>query len=182
MNNAAAVLDQNGIAITAGDITVYNYDAENREYLSATVEYLAYGVGIPAHSCIDAPPENAPASLSVVIPTRTSGNMFQTTEAKRFTAQRMVNAVQITQPGDYPPDTTVKQPATIYDVWDGETWVTDAGRQHAAELEAAGAHRQQLEEQAMASVELINLKLRAGRRLTPQETEKLNAVLFHRCA
>ncbi|EEQ6849404.1 tail fiber assembly protein, partial [Escherichia coli] len=55
MNNAAAVLDQNGIAITAGDITVYNYDAENREYLSATVEYLAYGVGIPAHSCIDAP-------------------------------------------------------------------------------------------------------------------------------
>ncbi len=59
MNNAAAVLDQNGIAITAGDITVYNYDAENREYLSATVEYLAYGVGIPAHSCIDAPPENA---------------------------------------------------------------------------------------------------------------------------
>lgn len=90
MNNAAAVLDQNGIAITAGDITVYNYDAENREYLSATVEYLAYGVGIPAHSCIDAPPENAPASLSVVIPTRTSGNMFQTTEAKRFTAQRMV--------------------------------------------------------------------------------------------
>ncbi|EFA3659701.1 tail fiber assembly protein, partial [Escherichia coli] len=60
MNNAAAVLDQNGIAITAGDITVYNYDAENREYLSATVEYLAYGVGIPAHSCIDAPPEKRP--------------------------------------------------------------------------------------------------------------------------
>ncbi len=62
MNNAAAVLDQNGIAITAGDITVYNYDAET-VYLSATVEYLAYGVGIPAHSCIDAPPENAPASV-----------------------------------------------------------------------------------------------------------------------
>lgn len=76
--------------------------------------------------------------------------------------------MQITQPGDYPPDTTVKQPATIYDVWDGEIWVTDTRRQHAAELEVAGAHRQQLEEQAMASVELINLKLRAGRRLTPQ--------------
>lgn len=177
MNNAAAVLDQNGIAITAGDITVYNYDAENREYLSATVEYLAYGVGIPAHSCIDAPPEKRPGfavcrdtdqNIWKYVPDHRGETVYSTENG---------NAVQITQPGDYPPDTTVKQPATIYDVWDGETRVTDAGRQHAAELEAAGAHRQQLEEQAMASVELINLKLRAGRRLTPQETEKLNAVL-----
>ncbi len=29
----------------------------------------------------------------------------------------------------------------------------------------------------MASVDLINLKLRAGRSLTPEETAKLNAVL-----
>lgn len=177
MNNAAAVLDQNGIAITAGDITVYNYDAENREYLSATVEYLAYGVGIPAHSCIDAPPEKRPCfavcrdtdqNIWKYVPDHRGETVYSTENG---------NAVQITQPGDYPSDTTVKQPATIYDVWDGETWVTDTRRQHAAELEAAGAHRQQLEEQAMASVELINLKLRAGRRLTPQETEKLNAVL-----
>lgn len=88
MNNAAAVLDQNGIAITAGDITVYNYDAENREYLSATVEYLAYGVGIPAHSCIDAPPEKRPG---FAVCRDTDQNIWKyTTEAKRFTAQRMV--------------------------------------------------------------------------------------------
>ncbi|HAG9785557.1 TPA: tail fiber assembly protein, partial [Escherichia coli] len=46
-----------------------------------------------------------------------------------------------------------------------------------AELEVARQQRQQRVKQAMASVDLINLKLRAGRSLTPEETAKLNAVL-----
>lgn len=56
MSNTA-VLDENGIATVAGDITVYHYDEETREYTSSSVEYLALGVGTPAHSCADAPPE-----------------------------------------------------------------------------------------------------------------------------
>ncbi|HBU9288494.1 TPA: tail fiber assembly protein, partial [Escherichia coli] len=64
--------------------------------------------------------------------------------------------------------------ATPWDTWNGEAWVTDTERQRAAELEVA---RQQRVKQAMASVDLINLKLRAGRSLTPEETAKLNAVL-----
>ncbi|HAH4927957.1 TPA: tail fiber assembly protein, partial [Escherichia coli] len=85
--------------------------------------------------------------------------------------------VLITQPGDYPADTTTKQPATPWDTWNGEAWVTDTERQRTAELEVARQQRQQRVKQAMASVDLINLKLRAGRSLTPEETAKLNAVL-----
>ncbi|WP_435869343.1 hypothetical protein [Escherichia coli] len=48
--------------------------------------------------------------------------------------------------------------------------VTDTERQRAAELEVARQQRQQRVKQAMASVDLINLKLRAGRSLTPEET------------
>lgn len=59
----------------------------------------------------------------------------------------------------------------------GEAWVTDTERQRAAELEVARQQRQQRVKQAMASVDLINLKLRAGRSLKPEETAKLNAVL-----
>ncbi|EKG7307584.1 TPA: tail fiber assembly protein, partial [Escherichia coli] len=40
MSNTA-VLDENGIATVAGDITVYHYDEETREYTSSSVEYLA---------------------------------------------------------------------------------------------------------------------------------------------
>ena len=50
-----AKLNGDFIATVAGDITVFNYDGETREYLSSSVEYLAVGVGIPANSCTDAP-------------------------------------------------------------------------------------------------------------------------------
>ncbi|EQB9730176.1 tail fiber assembly protein, partial [Escherichia coli] len=50
-----AVLNGELIATKAGNITVYNYDGETREYISASTEYLAVGVGIPAYSCLDAP-------------------------------------------------------------------------------------------------------------------------------
>ncbi|MDI0775511.1 tail fiber assembly protein, partial [Escherichia coli] len=49
-----AVLNNELIAIKAGDITIYNYDGETREYISTSTEYLAVGVGIPACSCLDA--------------------------------------------------------------------------------------------------------------------------------
>ena len=49
------VLNNELIAIKAGDITVYNYNGETREYISTSTEYLAIGVGIPACSCLDAP-------------------------------------------------------------------------------------------------------------------------------
>ena len=55
---ATAKLNQHMIATVAGDITVFNYDGETREYLSSSVEYLPVGVGIPANSSIDAPGES----------------------------------------------------------------------------------------------------------------------------
>ncbi|HDD1238502.1 TPA: tail fiber assembly protein, partial [Escherichia coli] len=53
MNNA--ILNNDLIAVQAGNIIVYNYDGETREYISESTEYLAVGVGIPANSCLDAP-------------------------------------------------------------------------------------------------------------------------------
>ncbi len=50
-----AVLNSELITTKAGNITVYNFDAETKEYLSTSTEYLAVGVGIPAYSCLDAP-------------------------------------------------------------------------------------------------------------------------------
>lgn len=54
---AKATLNKQGITTKAGDMTVYNYDGETREYLTSSVEFLALGVGIPANSCTDAPVE-----------------------------------------------------------------------------------------------------------------------------
>ncbi|MGV5590753.1 tail fiber assembly protein, partial [Escherichia coli] len=51
-------LNSGFIATEPGFINVYNYNGETREYISTSTEYLAVGVGIPAHSCLDAPGSN----------------------------------------------------------------------------------------------------------------------------
>lgn len=55
--------------------------------------------------------------------------------------------------------------------------MTDTEAQHGAAVEAAETQRQSLIDTAMASISLIQLKLRAGRKLTQAETTRLNAVL-----
>ncbi|EAB1278877.1 TPA: tail fiber assembly protein, partial [Escherichia coli] len=68
-------------------------------------------------------------------------------------------------------------PLTPYDKWDGEKWVTDTDAQHRAAVEAAETQRQSLIDTAMASINLIQLKLQTGRKLTQTETTWLNVVL-----
>ncbi|WP_348650841.1 hypothetical protein [Dickeya dadantii] len=49
-----------GLSLSAGYITVYHIDPQSREYIGSTREYLMEGIGIPAHSFLDAPPQTQP--------------------------------------------------------------------------------------------------------------------------
>ena len=175
MDNAA--LNSECIATKAGNVTVYNFDGETREYISPSIEYLAVGVGIPAYSCLDAPDtrkdgyaicRSAGLNSWEYIPDHRGEIVYniETGESKEITAL-----------GDYPEKTTTIAPLTSYDKWDGEKWVTDTEAQHNAAVDAAEVRRQSLIDAAMASISLIQLKLQAGRKLTQAETTRLNAVL-----
>ncbi|MCL6409112.1 tail fiber assembly protein, partial [Dickeya dadantii] len=50
-----AELNENGLAINTGWITVYHVSPVTREYLSASYEYVMQGVGLPADSYADEP-------------------------------------------------------------------------------------------------------------------------------
>ncbi|HBS9517781.1 TPA: tail fiber assembly protein [Klebsiella pneumoniae] len=174
---AKATLNKSGIAIKAGDITVYNYDGETREFLSTSTEFLAVGVGIPANSCTDVPVDEK-AGFAICRTVGLDGwdyvtdhrgeTVYDTETGKPF---------EITGLGDYPDNVNTIKPLTPYDKWDGEKWVTDTEAQHSAAVEAAEAQRQSLIDAAMASISLIQLKLQAGRKLTQPENTRLNAVL-----
>ncbi|HAY0000934.1 TPA: tail fiber assembly protein [Escherichia coli] len=173
----STVLNSEFIATKAGNITVYNYDGETREYISISTEYLAVGVGIPACSCLDAPGaykagyaicRSADFNSWEYVPDHRGEIVFSTATGE---------SKEITAPGNYPDNTTTIAPLTPYDKWDGEKWVTDTEAQHGAAVEAAEAQRQSLIDAAMASISLIQLKLQAGRKLTQAETTRLNAVL-----
>ncbi|EFD1050803.1 tail fiber assembly protein [Escherichia coli] len=177
MTTKEITMDENGLATEAGFITVYNYNRETREYISSSVEYLPFGVGVPANSCVDAPDSkrdgfairrNADSTGWEYVADHRGETVYSTTTGKPVT---------VSQLGEYQEGTTTTAPSTPYDQWDGEKWVTDTEAQHSAAVDAAEAQRQSLIDAAMASISLIQLKLQAGRKLTQAETTRLNVVL-----
>ena len=132
-----AVLNSELIATKAGNITVYNYDGETREYISASTEYLAVGVGIPAYSCLDAPGTSKAGYTICRSVDLKSWEYVSDHRGEIVYNTETGDAKEITAPGDYPENTTTIAPLTPYDKWDGEKWVTDINAQHVAEVEAA---------------------------------------------
>ncbi|EIP8249614.1 tail fiber assembly protein, partial [Escherichia coli] len=172
-----AVLNNEFIATQAGNITVYNYDGETREYISASTEYLSVGVGIPANSCIDAPGKNKEGYTICRTADFTAWEYIVDHRGETVYNIETGEAVIISLLGDYPDDVTLLKPLTPYDKWNGHEWVTDEAAQHAAAVESAENKRQQLINDAMQSISFIQLKLQAGRKLTQPENTRLNAVL-----
>ncbi|EMV7366939.1 tail fiber assembly protein [Escherichia coli] len=132
-----AVLNSELIATKAGNITVYNYDGETREYISASTEYLAVGVGIPAYSCLDAPGTSKAGYTICRSVDLKSWEYVSDHRGEIVYNTETGESKEITAPGDYPENTTTIAPLTPYDKWDGEKWVTDTEAQHAADVAAA---------------------------------------------
>ena len=174
---AKAKLNSAFIATVAGEITVYNYRGDTREYISSSVEYLPVGVGIPANSCTDAPGTHKAGYAICRSADFNSWEYVSDHRGEIVYGIETGESKEITVPRDYPENTTTFAPLTPYDKWDGEKWVTDTEAQHSAAVDAAEVQRQSLIDAAMASISLIQLKLQAGRKLTQAETTRLNAVL-----
>ncbi|WP_380184625.1 tail fiber assembly protein [Kalamiella sp. sgz302252] len=135
----AITLDKSGLAKAAGTLTVYNYDSLTGEFTGATDEYLPQGVGVPACACSSAPPS---AETGFVAVYRDGGwQSVADHRGKTVWSTADATATEITVPGDYPAGTTTQAPATAFDKWDGEKWVTDGEAQQAAAVSEAEAEK-----------------------------------------
>lgn len=157
-----AKLNNEFIATVAGEITVFNYDGETREYLSKSVEYLAVGVGLPANSCTDAPGEAKTGSAICRTEDFTAWEYVTDHRGETVYSIETGEEVSITAPGDYPENTTTLAPATPYDKWNGGEWVTDTEAQHAADVEAAEQQKTALLLEAQATIGLWQTELQLG--------------------
>lgn len=171
-------LDENGFATEAGFITVYSYDGETREYLSSSVEYLPFGVGVPANSCVDAPiskkdgfaiRRNADLTGWEYVADHRGETVYNTENGDEITIAEM---------GEYPENTTTIAPLTPYDKWNGEKWVTDTVAQHAADIATADADKQARIDQANNYMDSKQWPGKAALgRLTDTEKEQYNQWL-----
>lgn len=157
-----AKLNSELIATVAGDITVFNYDGETREYLSTSVEYLAVGVGLPANSCTDAPGEAKTGSAICRTADFTTWEYVADHRGETVYSTETGESVIVSLPGDYPEGTTTLAPATPYDKWNGSEWVTDTEAQHAADVETAEQQKAALLLEAQATISLWQTELQLG--------------------
>lgn len=157
-----AKLNKELIATEAGDITVFNYDDETREYLSSSVEYLAVGVGIPASSCTDAPGESKEGFAICRTADFTAWEYVADHRGETVYSTETAEPVIVSLPGDYPEGTTTLEPATPYDTWNGSEWVTDTEAQHAADVEAAEQQKAALLLEAQTTISLWQTELQLG--------------------
>lgn len=157
-----AILNNEKIATSAGDITVYNYDGVTREYLSSMVEYLAVGVGIPANSCTDAPGKSKDDFAICRTADFTAWEYVVDHRGETVYSTETGESVIVSLPGEYPEGTTTLAPATPYDTWNGSEWVTDNEAQHKADVEAAEQQKATLLVEAQTTISLWQTELKLG--------------------
>ncbi|HED3136691.1 tail fiber assembly protein [Citrobacter farmeri] len=173
-----AVLE-NGFATVAGEVVVFNYDSQTRAYLSQSTEYLPVGVSIPANACTDNPLK-AKSGYVVCRNSKLTGWEYQA-DHRGETVWNIETGenLQITAPGDYPANTTLYEPATPYDKWNGERWVTDEEAQKAAEVAEASATKAALitiaSEQIAPLQDAVDLDM-----ATDNEKARFNALRKYR--
>ena len=149
---ALAVLDKNGLTITAGWAIIYNVDA-NGEFLKASYQYLPVGVGLPANAYLEAP-KNVQDNQAIIhngqqwtYPKDLRGTTIYSTETGAETTMQEV--------GDIPEGYTTIKPTNEFDSWDGEKWVLDAEKQHQHEVNQASAKKNQLIAEATAQISYL---------------------------
>ncbi|SLM62816.1 MULTISPECIES: tail fiber assembly protein [Dickeya] len=136
--NDIAVLGENGLASNTGWLTVYHADTQTGEYGGSSEEYLMTGTGVPAHSYADAPPADVASGQAV---RRTADGVSwevvadfrgQTAYDTRTRQPQVIGSL-----GDLPKHLTLLPPASEFDCWQDDAWVTDTAAQHAATVLAA---------------------------------------------
>lgn len=159
---ARATLNKNGIATKAGDMTVYNFDGKTFEYLSASVEFLAVGIGIPANSCTEAPLD-AKDGFAVCRKAGLDGWCYVTDyRGETVYDTKTGQPVELTSLGDYPDNVTTIEPLTPYDRWNGSGWVTDTNAQKSGQVAAAEQKKASLLTEAKGTIGLWQTELQLG--------------------
>lgn len=168
-----AVLE-NGFAVAAGNVLIFNYDGLTREYLGQSTEYLPVGVSLPANACTDKP---LAAKNGYVVCRNSELNGWEYLVDHRGETVWNVKtgeAIEITAPGDYPADTTIYAPSTRYDKWNGECWKTDEAAQMGADIAQANTTKAALIKNASERIDPLQDAVELGM-ATDEEKSQYNA-------
>jgi len=156
------ILNNNGISISAGEITIYNFDGSTREFLSSSIIYLSVGVGIPANSCIDVPLLNKTGYAIFRSSDYSKWEYIEDHRSETIFNTETGQGIFVSDLGNYPNDTTTIAPKTPYDKWDGSQWITDVNAQRVENIAIADKQKSHRLQEAQATISLWQSELQLG--------------------
>ncbi|EBX3333060.1 tail fiber assembly protein [Salmonella enterica subsp. enterica serovar Kirkee] len=140
------VFDENGLAIEAGNIRCFYYCPVTGEYTGWSDEYINVGVSMPGDSTDIDPGDGVAGKVAVFNDSgweRTEDLRGETVYSTEDGSSGIVDYIGPVKTGF-----TRTPPATLYDHWDGEKWVTDTTAEHDAHIAAAEDKKKFLIDQA----------------------------------
>ena len=149
---ASAVLNKNGLTISAGWAIAYHVDAKG-EFSQATYQYLPVGVGLPANAYLEAP-KNVQENQAIIhngqqwtYPKDLRGTTIYSTETGAEMTMQEV--------GDIPEGYTTLKPGSKFDKWDGKKWQLDKNKQHQSQVNQATTQKNQLIAEATSQISYL---------------------------
>jgi hypothetical protein len=148
-----AQFNNDGFVVTAGWALIYNTDTRTGEFLNATYEYVAEGIGLPDHVCLDAP--NSVDDEHAIVRVGDKWAYPSDHRGKKIYSKATGAESTVTEIGDIPNDYTLLKPNSGFDGWDGEKWVLDENKQHQHYVAVATAQKKQLLNEATAQIDYL---------------------------
>lgn len=142
-------LNEQGFAETSGWVVCYLTNPDG-EYLGFIDEFIPATAGLPAGAYIDEPPADEAGRAIIRV-----GNKWELVDDHRgetvFSTENG-QPVEVKTLGDYPDNTTPLAPATPFDKWNGDAWVTDEAKVKAANIAEAEFRKAQLRARADSEI------------------------------
>ena len=148
-----AQFNKEGFVIVEGWALIYNTDNRTGEFINATYEYVAEGIGLPDHVCLDAP--KSVKDGRAIIRDGDKWSYPSDHRGKKIYSTVTGAELTITEIGDIPSDYTLLKPSSEFDNWDGENWVLNAEKQHQHEIDVATSLKKHLLSEVNEQIEYL---------------------------
>ncbi|HDT2308337.1 TPA: tail fiber assembly protein [Citrobacter braakii] len=142
-------LNAQGFAETSGWIVCYLTKPDG-EYIGFIDEFIPATAGLPAGAYIDAPP--ADEAGKAIIRVGDKWELVDDHRGETVYSTESGQPIEVKNLGDYPDNTTPLAPATPFDNWNGDAWVTDEAKLKAANIAEAEFRKAQLRAQADSEI------------------------------
>lgn len=174
--------NENNLSVNEGVVRVYDSHPQTHEYLGFSDEYLAVGLGLPAHSCVDEPPQ--PKTGFAICRIEEQWQYVADYRGQVVYDKKTAQPETITELGELPEHVVQIKPETEFDYWDGQGWRTNVEAQKQQAIALADVEKQNLQTKAENELAIlqraVKLELATPEELALLEQWERYSVLLNR--